>query len=138
MSSSCAMKRWSVPLVLLLTLALGGGLLWWLRTPGAGPPPSTAWLEDVTAARGLDFVHDPGPTGTYFMPQIMGAGGAFFDCDGDGLLDIYLLQSGGEGNSSRNALFRQRADGTFEDISAGSGLDVSGFSIGVAIGDVNN
>src|SRR5262249_58847299 len=39
----------------------------------AGP----AWFEDVTDKLGLDFVHDPGPTGTYFMPPSMGSGPAF-------------------------------------------------------------
>jgi len=73
------MKRWS-PLLVVLALALGGALLWWPRgrTPAPDPPP---WLADVTAKVGIDFVHDPGPTGTFFMPQIMGAGAALFDAD---------------------------------------------------------
>jgi hypothetical protein len=99
----------------------------------AGPP----WFEDVTARVGLDFVHDPGPTGTYFTPQSMGSGCAFFDCDGDGLADIYLLQLGGP-NGKKNQLFKQLPDHTFKNVSAGSGLDVAGYSHGIAIGDVNN
>ncbi len=97
-----------------------------------------AWFEDVTEQVGLDFVHDAGPTGSYFMPQIMGSGGALFDCDGDGLLDIYLVQNAGPGSRSTNRLFRQRRAGRFEDASAGSGLDVSGHGMGVAVADVNN
>jgi hypothetical protein len=100
-------------------------------------PAEPEWFEDVTDRVGLKFVHDAGPTGTYFMPQIVGSGAALFDCDGDGLLDIYLVQNGGP-KGRKNQLFRQKKDGTFEDISAGSGLDVAGYGMGVAIADVNN
>lgn len=96
-----------------------------------------AWFADVTAAVGLDFVHDAGPP-NYFMPQILGAGAALFDFDKDGRLDIYLLQSAGPASGSRNRLFHQEADGRFTDVSKGSGLDFAGYCTGVAIGDVNN
>ena len=109
------------------------------------PVPSTSeetsltpWFEEVTEAKGLDFVHDAGPVGNYFMPQIIGSGAALFDFDNDGRLDIYLVQNGGPNSPSRNRLFRQGADGRFTDVSAGSGLDVAGYGMGVAIGDVNN
>lgn len=104
----------------------------------AVPSPTTAWLEDVTEAWGVNFVHDPGPVGTYFMPQSMGSGLAVFDCDGDGLLDLYFLQFGGPESRSFNRLYRQAAPGKFVDITAGSGLEVAGHCHGVAIGDANN
>lgn len=95
------------------------------------------WFEDVTDALGLAFTHDAGATGAYFLPQIMGSGAALFDMDQDDRLDIYLIQNGGpQGNTNR--LYRQRQDGKFEDVSAGSGLDVAGHGMGVAVGDVNN
>ena len=87
---------------------------------------------------GLNFVHDPGPLGNYFLPECMGSGAALFDFDGDGLLDIYLLQNGGPDSASKNRLFRQGPPGRFTDVSAGSGLDIAGHNMGVAIGDVNN
>jgi hypothetical protein len=102
--------------------------------PPAGPP----WFEDATAAWGFDFVHDPGPVGNYFTPQSMGSGAAVFDFDGDGLLDIYMLNFGGPTSKSTNRLFRQVSPGKFVEVTAGSGLDIGGFSHGVAIGDVNN
>src|SRR5207245_1761146 len=52
-------------------------------------------------------------------------------------LDIYLIQNGGPAGS-RNRLFHQEPDGRFRDVSKGSGLDVAGFGMGVAVGDVNN
>jgi hypothetical protein len=95
-----------------------------------------AWFEDVTEQVGLDFVHDAGPTDSYLMPQAMGSGCAFLH-DGDGTLYLYLLHNGGP-NGKKNQLFRRGADGRFTDVSAGSGLDVAGYSMGVAVGDVNN
>ncbi len=106
--------------------------------PPPEPPPAPGWFEDITAASGLDFTHDPGPTGTYFMPQSMGSGAACLDFDGDGLLDVYLLTFGGANSASTNKLFRQVAPGKFQDATAGSGLGVSGQWHGVAVGDVNN
>jgi hypothetical protein len=103
-------------------------------TAAQGPP----WFEDITDKVGLDFVQDPGPTGTYFMPQIMAAGCALFDFDGDGRLDILLLQNAGPKSRSKNRLYKQLPNGKFKDVSAGSGLDIGGYNIGVAIGDVNN
>jgi hypothetical protein len=97
-----------------------------------------SWFEDVTDSWGFDFVHDPGPVGTYFTPQSMGSGAAVFDFDGDGLLDIYMLNFGGPNSKSTNRLFRQVSPGKFQDVTAGSGLDVPGYSHGVTIGDVNN
>jgi enediyne biosynthesis protein E4 len=98
----------------------------------AGAP----WFEEVSAALGLNFVHDPGPTGTYFMPQSTGSGCAFFH-DGDGSLYIYLLHLGGP-QGKKNQLFKQQTDGTFQDVSRGSGLDIAGYCTGVTVGDVNN
>jgi hypothetical protein len=92
----------------------------------------------VTDKVGLDFVHDAGPVdGQYFLPQIVGSGAALFDFDGDRRLDIYLLHNGGP-KGKKNQLYRQQRDGTFKDVSAGSGLDFSGYCMGVAVGDVNN
>jgi hypothetical protein len=93
---------------------------------------------DITEQAGLHFLHDAGPLGKYFMPEIVGSGAAFFDFDQDGRIDIYLLQNGGPGSSSCNRLFRQSADGRFTDVTAGSGLDIADRCMGVAIGDVNN
>ena len=106
-------------------------------SPGKSPaaPP---WFEDVTDAVGLNFKHDCGPTGTFFMPQSMYGGVALFDADGDGRLDILLLQGAGPNTGVGNRLYLQTPDGKFRDASAGSGLDFDGWNVGVAIGDVDN
>jgi hypothetical protein len=107
-------------------------------SPPAVRPAAADWFEDVTDAVGLNFTHDCGPTGTYFMPQSMYGGGAMFDADGDGRLDILLLQGAGPNTGVGNRLFLQTPDGKFRDASAGSGLDFDGWNVGVAIGDVDN
>lgn len=105
--------------------------------PTVDAPSAPPWFADVTVESGLHFVHDAGPTGSYFMPQILGSGAALFDFDNDERLDIYLLQNGGV-NGRTNRLFHQERDGHFKDASAGSGLDIAGYNMGVAIGDINN
>jgi hypothetical protein len=127
------------PHLVVLLLALAGGCdRPAATTPGTAPASEPPWFEDVTAKLGLDFTHDCGPvTPDFFMPQIAGSGCAFFDFDGDGRLDIYLIHNGGP-KGAKNRLYHQEADGTFRDVSAGSGLDVAGYGMGVAVADVNN
>ncbi len=125
---------------LLVGLACGA-LLGCGRPPAPSDPPppaGPAWFEDVTDRVGIDCTHDPGPPNVRFTPQIMGSGCAFLDFDGDGLLDLYLLQFGGPGSAAVNRLYRQIPGGRFEDVTAVSGLGLAGHCHGVAVGDVNN
>ena len=92
----------------------------------------------MTERVGLDFVHDVGPTGDYFMPESLGSGAAIFDFDGDGRMDIFLLQNAGTNSTAKHQLFHQESDGRFRDVSADSGLDLPGLGMGVAVGDVDN
>ncbi len=101
-------------------------------------PTGPAWFADVTDEVGLRFTHDPGPLGDYPMPQIVGSGVAIFDFNNNGLPGIYLLQNGGPNSTAKNRLFQQMPDHTFRDVSEGSGLDIAGQNMGVAIADVNN
>ncbi len=107
-------------------------------TAQAGAPAGPGWLTDVTDACGVEFVHDAGPTGQFFMPQSMVAGVAVFDADGDGRDDLFFIQSAGEKTGKGNQLYLQTAPGKFTNASTGSGLDIDGISVGVAVGDVNN
>lgn len=96
------------------------------------------WFRDDTAQVGLDFRHKTGKIGGYFMPQIMGSGVALLDFDNDDRFDLYFVQNDGPDSLARNRLFHQREDGRFEDVSAGSGLDIAGYGMGVAVGDMDN
>ena len=95
---------------------------------------------DVTEAAGIDFVHENGAFGEKYLPETMGSGVAFFDADGDGDQDLLFVNSRRwPGHRTEPeptaALYRNRGDGTFEDATAGSGLDVPFYGIGVAIAD---
>jgi hypothetical protein len=132
-------RHWSLAGLLLFACLAGGwsAVRWLAPVPTSPPEEGPVWFRDVTDEVGLNFTHDAGPVGAYFLPQIMGSGAAFIDLDGKGQFAVYLLQGGGP-EGKRNQLFRQRADGTFEDVSRGSGLDIAGYNTGVAVGDVNN
>ncbi len=121
-------------------LVLGGGAFLFFKPPGVGPVDEgkEAWFEDITEKVGLDFVHDPGDLSRLWQPQIHGSGVALFDFDGDGRIDIYLLNFGGPDSKSTNRLFKNMPDGTFKDVTAGSGLGIAGYNTGVIVGDVNN
>jgi hypothetical protein len=73
----------------------------------------------------------------------MGSGVALFDYDNDGWLDVYFCSGaplpGYKGPEPSNRLFRNRQDGTFEDVTAKAGVARRNqYSIGVAVGDFNN
>jgi len=135
----------SLPGIVLGLLLVGTGC----RKTADAPPivttatapitrPGQAWLEDATEKLGLNFVHDVGPVGTYFMPESLGSGTAIFDYDGDGRMDVFLLQNAGTDSTAKHQLFHQESDGRFRDVSTSSGLDLPGRGMGVAIGDVDN
>ncbi len=98
-------------------------------------------FENVTAGAGIHFVHNSGRSGKKYLPETLGSGCAFFDADGDGWLDILLINGKNwspGGRRSLHALYRNNRDGTFTDVTAGSGLDVEMYGMGVAIGDYDN
>jgi len=112
--------------------------------PSAAPPPAAAsgiTFTDVTAKAGIAFTHNSGRAGKKFLPETLGSGGAFVDADGDGWPDIILVNSKDwtpKGRRSLSALYRNNGNGTFTNITAGSGLDVEMYGIGVAVGDYDN
>ena len=103
--------------------------------------PGELKFTDVTAQAGIKFTHNSGRAGKKFLPETLGSGGAFFDADGDGWPDILLINSKdwtSRGRKSFSALYRNNHDGTFTNVTAGSGLDVEMYGMGVAIGDYDN
>lgn len=107
---------------------------------GTAPPPLQ--FTDITEAAGIDFVHVNGAYGERLLPETMGSGAAFFDYDGDGDQDLYLVNSNtwpGHGDASaRPALYRNDGRGRFSDVTAAAGLDRPAYGMGVAVGDYDN
>ena len=104
-------------------------------------PSNPIQFTDVTGAAGITFVHNTGRAGKKYLPETLGSGGAFFDADGDGWPDISLVNSKDwqpRGRRSLHALYRNNGNGTFTDVTAGSGLDVEMYGMGVAVGDYDN
>lgn len=99
-------------------------------------------FKDVTAAAGITFTHNSGRAGKKYLPETMGAGGAFVDLDGDGWLDIVIVNGRDwapkAGAASLHGLYRNNRNGTFTDVVKGSGLDQSAYGLGIAAGDVDN
>ena len=108
---------------------------------GASEPSGSVVFTDITAPAGIHFVHNAGRTGKKYLPETLGSGCAFVDLDGDGWPDILLLNGkdfAPRGRRSLPALYHNNHDGTFTDITAGSGLDIEMYALGVAVGDYDN
>ncbi len=99
---------------------------------------------DVTEESGINFQHINGAEGAYHIPETLGAGGAFFDADNDGYLDIYLVNSGYWDKSPSveqavSALYRNNRDGAFTDITTAAGVGNQGnYGQGAACADYDN
>src|SRR5215510_6022934 len=107
------------------------------------PPPVALQFTDVTSPAGVIFHHETGATGKKWDPETMGAGGGFFDYDGDGWLDI-LLVNGRQWPGERQEpeptmrLYRNRGDGTFEDVTQRAGLVIPLYGMGMVVADYDN
>jgi tetratricopeptide (TPR) repeat protein len=113
----------------------------------AGSPASVSVpiFRDDAQTAGLDFVYDNDPTALCRLPETMMGGVGLLDYDGDGWLDIYAVQGGRLAahpakQVQRDRLYRNRRDGTFEDVTVSAGLHslAGGYGHGVAVGDFDN
>ena len=105
-------------------------------------PTSTALsIRYTEVSAGIDFDHYNGFSGEYYYVETFGPGSAFIDYDGDGWLDIYLvngtyLKGLAPDPLPTNQLYRNRGDGTFARADVGA-ADM-GYGMGVAAADYDN
>jgi len=112
-----------------------------------GDKPIRTVFEEITQKAGLDFVHQLVNGKIDNIMKSDGAGGTFLDFDGDGFMDIYLVNSGpapvlaeAPPGTPRwpNRLYRNRGDGTFEDVTKRAGVEGAGFGTTAAAADYDN
>jgi hypothetical protein len=108
------------------------------------PPEKRQVFTDVTQQAGIIWKQFAGESPDKFLIETMGGGVAFLDFDGDGLLDIFLV-NGGEtprgksGTPIRNALYRNLGNGKFENVAEKAGVDHVGFyGMGASVADFEN
>ncbi|MEO8426179.1 MAG: CRTAC1 family protein [Verrucomicrobiota bacterium] len=154
--------RWSLVAVLLMVVTGVLGVYWASRKSRARPAQITALtapvvpdrrygdipetrFTEITMEAGVTFVHNNGAYGEKLLPETMGGGVAFFDFDNDEHPDVLFINSSyWPGKIPENkrpatmALYRNDGTGHFTDVTTGSGLDVSFYGMGVAVGDYDN
>ena len=155
--------RWSLIAFLLLAGSGAGAWFYFRRKPAPPPPVLTplsapvspqpsmqaeipmAQFTDITQEAGITFRHFNGAYGDKLLPETMGGGVAFFDYDNDGAPDLLFINgtdwpwtSKPSAKPPTMVLYHNDGHGHFADTTAGSGLDVSFFGMGVAVGDYDN
>lgn len=113
----------------------------------AVPAGATDGFEDFTAQAGLRFVHQLCDDHVSNILESNGAGGVVLDFDRDGWMDLFLVNSGPKDGVTHapagtvrepNRLYRNRGDGTFEDVTLRAGVAGDGYGVAAAAGDIDN
>jgi hypothetical protein len=108
-------------------------------------PPEAPHIRftDVTRQAGIHFIHEAGARGKKWYPETIGAGGGFFDYDGDGRPDILLI-NGRHWPGARQPpeptmrLYRNLGDGRFSDVTETVGLNIAFYGMGFTAADYDN
>jgi hypothetical protein len=108
-------------------------------------------FTDVASAVGVHFQHSAPHTSRKYLLETMAPGVALFDFDNDGRLDIFVTNGASladptpkgaipqkSGPEYWNRLYRQKPDGSFEDVTEKAGVQGVGYGMGVAVGDYDN
>jgi hypothetical protein len=134
------MPRWVaavLPGLAFTTLAIPGAAGQW---PDASKQVT---FHDVSKRSGLVFTHVNGASPDKHLAEIMGSGGLFFDVDNDGWIDVFLVDGGSKADrriagTARHRLFHNRGNGSFEDVTANSGIRHLAYGMGACAGDYDN
>ena len=130
--------RLTSPMTRLPVLVSVAAAAWVVVLSGATPVVFT----DVTEQAGIRFTHTTGAFGAKYMPETFGSGVLWLDVDADGWQDILLVNGTAwperDTATTHAALYRNDGDGTFSDITRGSGLDRSLYGMGGTAADFDN
>lgn len=153
---------WSTAVIGVLAAAIVGGVIWLNRTPPVTVTGQTELIKpakrdlppldipsvrftDITQSAGIQFARNSGARGDKLLPETMGGGCAFFDYDADGDQDILLVNGcdwpwtpDKASPPPTMALYQNDGHGRFLDATAESGLAVTFYGTGVAVGDYDN
>ena len=113
------------------------------------PPANEDFFQEIIKFSGIDFTHTIGDEHLSNLVESVGGGAVFLDYDMDGYLDIYLSNGNYIENfsmnedhppvkTSKNGLFRNRGDGTFEDVTKKARVGDQGYGMGMTVGDFDN
>jgi len=129
-------------LAAICLLGLGAAM-----APGAAsqdPPPLGFAFTNIAREAGLSAVTVfGGERSNRYLLETTGCGVALLDYDNDGRLDIFIvngttLEGFPKGQAPISHLYRNKGDGTFEDVTAKAGVGVSGWGQGAAAADYDN
>jgi hypothetical protein len=100
-------------------------------------------FTDVTRESGVSFHHINGASPDKHLVETMGSGGLFFDYDNDGWLDIFLVDGGSLADArvasqAKHRLYHNRGNGSFDDVTARSGIRHRDYGMGACAGDYDN
>src|SRR5215831_5049546 len=106
----------------------------------AGQQAALPQFTDVARQAGVAFHHTNGASPEKHLVETMGSGAVFFDYDGDGWVDMFLVDSGSitdvaTDRRARHRLFHNRKNGTFEDVTDRSGIQRRAYGMGACAGD---
>jgi hypothetical protein len=145
-------SRWNLLLLALVTGACGRATIdspaSLLSQPKAAPTaatvrPAVIQLKDVTDHCGIAFRHCDGASGRKYLIEAMSAGLALLDYDGDGLIDVYLVNGAPlaplpADARVTSALYRNEGNLRFRDVTEAAGVGSTSFGLGAAAGDFDN
>jgi len=111
------------------------------ETPPSLQEESLPLFVDVTEEAGLRWRHRSGSLEKNHILAAKGGGTAFLDYDGDGYLDIYLVNGATSTEPEKvlhNVLYRNEGDGHFADVTKIAGVDGAGWGMGCVAADYDN
>ena len=108
-----------------------------------GAAQTTVRFTDITRESGVSFHHVNGASPDKHLVETMASDGLCFDYDNDGWIDLFHVDGGSLADArvasqAKHRLYRNRGNGTFEDVTATSGIRHRDYGMGACAGDYDN